>query len=117
MRESALAATSDDTARRIREAVGEVEKQIVETISPSVLFQIDEAFNFGDDLNVVAEAVEAAVREQIGEATRSAELVEAVVRSTLADPRVIEAIDSVRQIASEVAQSEVERLTTQTTRS
>jgi len=109
MREAVIAATSDDTARRIREAAGEVEKQIVATASPSVLFQVDEALNFGDDLNAVAEAVEAAVREQLGEAVRNAELAEAVVRSTLANPRVIEAIDGVRRIASEVAQSEMER--------
>ena len=75
-----------------------------------MLFQIDEAMNFGDDLNAVEEAVEAAVREQLGEAVRNAELVETVVRSTLANPRVVEAIDGVRRIAREVAQSEVERL-------
>jgi len=111
MREAAIAATSDDTARRIREAtIGEVEKRIVETTSPSVLIQIDEAMNFGADLDPVIDAVEAAVRERLGEAVRNAEFVETVVRNTLANPRVIEAIDRVRLVASEVGQSELERL-------
>lgn len=72
-------ATSGDVAERIRKAVLEpAEQMILEQVSPSVLYQIDEAFGFpgtqDDPLREIADAVHESIAAALNEATREPEI-------------------------------------------
>ncbi len=114
-RKAAEAATSGDVADRIHEAtVGEVWRQLREQVDPGVLFQVDEAFGFpgtqDDPIRAIADATFDAVQEATVAAHDRAALIDRVTRAVLTDPRVREAIANVTKIASEVAESETQRL-------
>ena len=118
-REALAAAASDDTARRIRDAVVKpIEDAILAQTSPSTLFEIEhrlDAFPHPENPDFaesdhVGPAVHAALRDAVDDAVTQAEFVEAVNRAVMAHPRVREAIDNVTRVAAEVAASETQRL-------
>jgi len=118
-REALAAATSDDTAQRIRDAVVKpIEDAIVAQTSPSALFEVEHAlhafphpdnpaFTEGDN---VGPMVHDALRDAVYDAVRQVEFVEAVNRAVMVHPRVREAIENVTRVAAEVSTFETQRL-------